>query len=331
MMALIQVPLFPNRSQGENQIVMPQLDKLLAKMIERQVERAVLTSDQPVQLFVNGREVNGAVISHLNLKNAVHEVTPENQQDELRWNWPFHFSYNFQEQTFRVQVETIGEALQVCIEPFQEAAPVVVPHPLMPVPASPQPSIRVPPPAPPSRRGSIWAFVGLAACLLLMLGGYGVFRMKKNAAIATDLTSYKSSVDPLLSSLNRISDFAKIEVVSTNVDAQAIADKMDIGIQKLKSISPTTPEVQKLHQDLVAIEDKRMSAAILVVANRNSADSAQTDAKTWASDPFGATASASAGQEAQNFLNQKQQAEQQLTQADKDYQSWLKRRDEMEQ
>jgi hypothetical protein len=311
---------------------MAKLNKFIEGMVQRHVERAVITSGQPIQLFMAGREIAGAVISQADLQSAVQEITPEGQQDELRWNWPFHFSYNFQEQTFLIQVETIGEALQVCIEPFQEAAPVVVPHPLMPVPAFPQPSIRVPPPAPPSRRGSIWAFIGLAACLLLMLGGYGVFRMKKNAAIATDLTSYKSSVDLLLSSLNRISDFAKIEVVSTDVDAQAIADKTDIGIQKLKDISPTTPEVQKLHQDLIKIEDRRMMTAILVIANRNSAAAMLEHANSLASrDPIAASIKPELERNAEPFLNQKQQAGQQLAQADKDYQDWLKHRDEMEQ
>ena len=96
---------------------MPTIDKLLDKMAQLEAERVVLVSDQPIRLFLTGREAAGPVLASAQLRSMVEEIIPPEQRSQLASKSPFKFSHFTQSGTFELNVDHRSGLLQVTIKP----------------------------------------------------------------------------------------------------------------------------------------------------------------------------------------------------------------------
>ncbi|MDF2441257.1 MAG: twitching motility protein PilT [Abditibacteriota bacterium] len=101
---------------------MAQFDQLIAMMTQRHAERALLVSDKPMHLCVNGVDSTGAMIPAAALQHAVSEIVPPNLRAQLTQDGAFHFPHQSMHGSFEIGVARQGSVLQVSIVP-RSAAP----------------------------------------------------------------------------------------------------------------------------------------------------------------------------------------------------------------
>lgn len=103
---------------------MAQIDKLIEKMEESKVERAILINDQPMRLVSAGRETSGAsVVPMLALQSMVQEILPANLQTQLSQDGNFKFPYQAVQGIYNIAIERSNGRLQVSIIPLTPTAP----------------------------------------------------------------------------------------------------------------------------------------------------------------------------------------------------------------
>jgi hypothetical protein len=104
---------------------MAEMDRLIEKMVERHVERAVLVNDQPMRLFLGSNETSGPAIPMVKLHEIVREVTPANLRVSLAQDCKFQFPHQSPHGAFTIAVERRQNRLQVSVAstPKPQAAP----------------------------------------------------------------------------------------------------------------------------------------------------------------------------------------------------------------
>jgi twitching motility protein PilT len=96
---------------------MAQMDALIGMMAQRHVERAMLISDQPMHMVINGQDNAGQTISGPQLQHAISEIVPPNLRPQLAKDGGFHFPHTSAHGTFDIGVARNGQTLQVSITP----------------------------------------------------------------------------------------------------------------------------------------------------------------------------------------------------------------------
>lgn len=143
---------------------MPQFDRLFASMAQRNVSRAILSSNQPMQLTVGDQTIAGAPLTGTALLGMLAEVVPANQQPALNQDGQFDVFYQTPQGNMRINIARQGEALRAVIDKMPDAyaqapSPQTAFDPLNPAspfntapssaPATPYPTQQTPtPPAP---------------------------------------------------------------------------------------------------------------------------------------------------------------------------------------
>jgi zinc-ribbon domain len=105
------------RYQPVGRAPMATLDNFIEMMVQRNGERAVLVSDQPSQIFVNGQKTEARTLSAVQLREALEEVTPEDLRPHLRDGGSFHFRYNSLLGVYEVGVATFSDTIQLTLSP----------------------------------------------------------------------------------------------------------------------------------------------------------------------------------------------------------------------
>lgn len=119
---------------------MTKLDNFIELIVQRRVERAVLVSDQPFQLFANGQVTGGVFVTHAQLRQVLEEVTPYHLHPQLNGG-SFQFQYQSPFGVFDVNVQALLDKIQATISPsrLQSAAfPTTAPLPATIAPAGNQ-------------------------------------------------------------------------------------------------------------------------------------------------------------------------------------------------
>lgn len=98
---------------------MAAIDKLIERMVQHKAERVVLCNEQPIRLFVDGREASGAVLGAAQLRGMMQEVTPPELRSQLAYKSSFQFPYTSQQGIFDFTVVNGNGALQVTITPHR--------------------------------------------------------------------------------------------------------------------------------------------------------------------------------------------------------------------
>ena len=116
---------------------MAQFDQLIAMMTQRHAERALLVSDKPMHLCINGADQTGQIIPAAALQHAVSEIVPPNMRAQLAQDGAFHFPHKSAHGNFEIGVARQGTILQVSIVPAKTNAQ-------SPQNASPQSTLKAP-------------------------------------------------------------------------------------------------------------------------------------------------------------------------------------------
>jgi TM2 domain-containing membrane protein YozV len=124
---------------------MAKIDAMLRMMSDKGVQRAVLHSDKPYQIFTASGRIDGSVTPREQLRQLLEEIVPPSQASSLRSGNAFHFQHSSPFGSFDVGVTNDIGALQVTITPAKVAPPAVLPS----IPAAPSPPVYTPPPTPP--------------------------------------------------------------------------------------------------------------------------------------------------------------------------------------
>jgi twitching motility protein PilT len=101
---------------------MAQIDNLIGMMVQRNVERALLMNDKPMNLYVGGQSMPGSPISGAQLQTVLQEVTPPHLRANLAQDGGFHFPYQSAHGCFEIAVARGSGTLQVTITPKPGAA-----------------------------------------------------------------------------------------------------------------------------------------------------------------------------------------------------------------
>lgn len=96
---------------------MAQIDNLIGMMVQRNVERALLVNDKPMNLYVGGQSMPGSPISGAQLQTVLQEVTPPHLRANLAQDGGFHFPYQSSHGCFEIAVARGGGTLQLTITP----------------------------------------------------------------------------------------------------------------------------------------------------------------------------------------------------------------------
>jgi hypothetical protein len=118
---------------------MAQIDKLLEKMVEHKVQRAVIVGDQSVRLVSSTGEITGPKVTKQWLESALQEITPDYQNARLIQNGTFRFTHNSIYGSFQATVERNGDALSVYLAQLSEKTAGQFASPVsgsLPIPAS---------------------------------------------------------------------------------------------------------------------------------------------------------------------------------------------------
>ena len=99
---------------------MAQIDQLIARMVQNHADRALLVSDKPMHIVVDGHDSPGQTISLAQLQTVVQEVTPGHLRANLALDSHFHFPYKSTHGSFEIGVARAGTTLQVSIRPSKE-------------------------------------------------------------------------------------------------------------------------------------------------------------------------------------------------------------------
>lgn len=113
---------------------MAKIDRFVEMMVQRQVQRAVLSGGQPSQLFIAGRKSEGSMLSVEQVQQALEEVLPPHLQPQMQAGGAFHFVYPSPVGNFDIGAETFLGTIQIIITPSSReatapAAPMAGPAP----------------------------------------------------------------------------------------------------------------------------------------------------------------------------------------------------------
>lgn len=108
---------------------MPEMDRLITAMTQRNADRAVLVSDKPAQIIANGQQVNGAPLSGTQVEGMIEEIIPNHLRDQLAQSHRFQFPYQSSQGIFNIVVYRPHGILQVSISSAQEDAAQQNPRP----------------------------------------------------------------------------------------------------------------------------------------------------------------------------------------------------------
>jgi len=101
---------------------MAQFDRLTQRMEQNNVERALLSSDQPMRLVIAGRATaTPTVLSMATLEGMVQEVIPANLQARLYEQGKFQFPYQAANGLYTIDVQRNNGTLQVSLVPLASA------------------------------------------------------------------------------------------------------------------------------------------------------------------------------------------------------------------
>lgn len=106
---------------------MPKIDKMLQMMQERGVERAVLRSDKPFQLYIGHKAADGSITPAEQLMEVVHEITPPTYLPLLQDGGTFHLRHPSPYGDFDIGVESFLGTLSVNVAPAREPHPTSSP------------------------------------------------------------------------------------------------------------------------------------------------------------------------------------------------------------
>src|SRR5690349_18952487 len=96
---------------------MAKIDKMLEMIATRSIERAVLVSDRPFQLWTAGRKVEGSITPGPQLLEVMQEITPPQFLPNLNEGGAFHFRHTSSHGVFDIGAENFVGSLQVTITP----------------------------------------------------------------------------------------------------------------------------------------------------------------------------------------------------------------------
>lgn len=124
---------------------MPKIDVMLQMMSAKNVERVVLTADQPYQVWAGGQRIERTVTPRAQLRAIIEEIVPFSLQSSLQNGGTFGFEHVCAYGTFDVGVSQDFGKLRVTLAP-EIACPSAAPPttPSLPLPPSPPPSAPTP-------------------------------------------------------------------------------------------------------------------------------------------------------------------------------------------
>ncbi len=96
---------------------MAQIDNLIGMMTQRNIEKALLVNDKPMNLYIGGQSMPGSPISGAQLQTVLQEVTPPHLREKLAQDGGFHFDYQNVNGHFDIAVGRSAGTLQVTITP----------------------------------------------------------------------------------------------------------------------------------------------------------------------------------------------------------------------
>ena len=97
---------------------MPDIDKLIEKMMERGGTRMVIAGDRAICLFVGEREGSGPVIATARLSSLLDEIVPHSLAPNLGQDCRFQFPHQSPLGIFQIEVERSKGQLRVILVPF---------------------------------------------------------------------------------------------------------------------------------------------------------------------------------------------------------------------
>jgi twitching motility protein PilT len=106
---------------------MAQIDNFIGKMVQQQVERAVLLGDKPAHMFIGGEDKPGPVIPSATLQQVVQEITPPEKRGQLA-SGDLLFSYRSPHGLFQIAIHHAGADLQVAIAPQGDSTQSATPE-----------------------------------------------------------------------------------------------------------------------------------------------------------------------------------------------------------
>lgn len=98
---------------------MNKIDKFIELMAQRGAERAVLYGDKPYTVWIEGRKIQGTIISSVQLRQILDEIIPTAQKSQLTYGGTFHFAYQSPSGVFDVGVEVFLDSIQASLAPSQ--------------------------------------------------------------------------------------------------------------------------------------------------------------------------------------------------------------------
>lgn len=131
---------------------MAQVDKLIERMTQRQIERVVIVGGQPMRLVAANQETAGAVVEVQSLETMLSEVAPSNLLQQLERDGIIQFAHSSQHGTVNVAASRSNGALQVSIALTPPPIAASTPDPVQ---------------APSSRSATAHSLMGLQASALL--------------------------------------------------------------------------------------------------------------------------------------------------------------------
>jgi len=124
---------------------MAAIDQLLEKMTQRGLERVVLTGDQPMRAFANGRETQAAVIPLARLQALTQEITPVDLRLQLTENCKLEFPYQSPHGVYKITAASSPDTFQVeitaAVQPVTKKANPIQPSPNAPKVSPSTPSV----------------------------------------------------------------------------------------------------------------------------------------------------------------------------------------------
>lgn len=94
---------------------MTQMDALVARMVEKQVERMVLENDRPGLLIRGTQQVNGPTLSGPQLLHMVREVLPDSLQTQFDSAGPFQFQHPAPAGLVQISVLRTAQGIRLAI------------------------------------------------------------------------------------------------------------------------------------------------------------------------------------------------------------------------
>ncbi len=235
---------------------MPQIDKLIEKMRERDIERVLLISAQPMRLFTSGREATGPTMPMQQIQSVIQEVIPPHLLPQFANLGQLSFPYQSPEGLFNLSVERRENELQIEITPFESVgSPVTTSQPLR-APSLPTPP-SLPITAPPRQTNKLLPIGGGVAVLLVILG---TAWFVNNTKVAQE----KAAV-----------------IQSQQVQAQQASEMSDRYTQAINGLSQIGVNIRTIGSYQIAKEDNAVfSAAVADLERQIKADTAVEGSET---------------------------------------------------